>query len=992
MLKLDCFTLQFQIDPNVVEEFKAENVEEELGKESETSQAPVSRSLVRFPLFFIKLESSFLSLQADTTENLPSSISSDFQTLEVDSTGSGHMSMAKMPSNTSTTNTTVKQMATVQPLQRLVSPPCASSDDKSVTSNRLEISTRGAEKESEDEEEEEGAGEETFDILSAALDASVTPATSEQILQQQPQQQQYVLTTFCVMESGTASAVLEASSNPTIAANPLAASVNDIAQISALTAAISPIQTLPTLSATCIGLPASVTGEGGCSSSTLLVVDRKIEEDDATLVEPLPIESDLEPSSEESPKDSASEGSPRKVSMEEEEATGGESESSLLEVAAELPSQETSKESPLQALIPIDTFHNPAPLKVPFEANQTLIDVATDLPISTKSKGSASVIDEPGFPVVEAFLEASEGDISSKLDTNEVKRSSLNSPPLKESSPQAPVLLQPSDTSASSEMDVESSEVNRDSSVETLADPHGPHPTDTDVLGVRELDLTPVEESAEPSLQMDTDGAPVSMGSLQGSAVEVNSTSSVETPEDLRSSCETGLNAPVVRASDFSVIQKFSKSLVQKASEGMNLKIVEKPILEGGPLEASVSMDPFKNSVHSDKSIGFRVIDGPPSPSEKVEVSRGSAQEIDSQTAIEELSGISSKVNPDGGARSSKETQPYAAEEHRKSATSQVMSVVRGSMDKELLKDGPLQASDSMKVTPHLSDKASQRILEETCVLVENEPGFPIFGESLEAESRSGKSSERALVQAFSAIPPQRIETEVESSDENPLQISDDVEGSGNIFEVSITKVTDCVEPKLIEEPPNNDFHLSDVSSPSKTHISGQLLREEAMDIPTPLEQNPPQDESKRFVSGEESPLEVGKPVDYESAESFKYKATDHMVDDSPANDRISLESQNHPITPTFSSEVRIAGIETIPHATEIREVFGVSMAVGSYLHQYEANEAELASTSEGEEIRTEFCNPPSHSKSTSRDSNHNSQEIDPTSTSDRPFPPPSTE
>ncbi|KAL5968275.1 Bromodomain-containing protein 9 [Taenia solium] len=980
------------MDPNVVEEFKAENANEELGIEPEPSQA-----------------------QANTTEHLPSSISTDFQTLEVDSTGSGHMSMAKMPSNTSTTNTTVKQMATVQPLQRLVSPSCTSSDDKSITSNTLETSTTEAEKESEDEEEEEEEDGETFDILSAALDASVTPATSEQI-PQQPQQQQYVLTTYCMMESGATSAVLEASGNPTIAANPLAASVNDIAQISALTAAISPIQTLPTLSATCIGLPASVTGEGGCSSSTLLVVDQKIEGDDAILGESLPIELDLEPSSEESPKDSASEGGPRKGSIEGKEASGGESESSLLEVVAELPSQETSKEGPLQALIPTEAFQDSAPLKVSFEANETFIDVVADLPVSTKAEMHASVTDKPEFHVDKAFLKASEGDFSSKLDTNAAKTSSSNLTPLKESCFQKPALVQPSDISASSEMDVESSEVRRHYNVTTMEGAHRLHLTDTDVLSVRKPELTPIDEFAEPLLQMDADEVPVSLESLQGSAVEVNSTFSDETPEDLRRSRGMRSNAQV--------IQESPEPLVQETSEGMSFDESEKPILEGGPLEAPDSMEPFQNPVQSDIGMGFCAVEGLPCLSENVEeVSRTSALEMGSRTSIEESLEISSNETQSCVVEAYSDSNDRKVEGPRISPPSEVIDVVRRSMNKELLKEGPLQASDSTEVTPHLSDEANQRIFEETDLPVGKESGLPIFGEPLESASRTGKSLERVLVQVSSVIPLDRIETEVESSGKSPLQTSDDVEGSVNLLEISISKLTDCTDPKLIEGPLNNGFNISDVSPSLEAHLSVQLLREKVMDIPTPLEQNPPQDESKNIVHNEESPLEVGKPVDYKSAESFKYRAADHhKVDGSPPNDPISLESSNHPIAPTFPSEVGTAGVEATPRAIEIREVFDVSMAVESsssdnlsghesvlgrigdqvqmemddtlqdYPCQYEADEAEPVSSSEGEEMRTESCNPLFHSKSMDGGSNHNDHNIDPTSASDQSSPPKFTE
>ncbi|KAL5110260.1 Bromodomain-containing protein 9 [Taenia crassiceps] len=992
------------IDSSVVEEFKAENAEEKLGKEPEPSQA-----------------------SPETTEHLPSSICSDFQALEVDSTGSGHMSMAKMPSNTSTTNTTVKQMATVQPLQRLVSPSCASSDDKSIASNTLETCTTGADRESEDEEEEEVEDGETFDILSAALDASVTPATSEQISQQQPQQQQYVLTTYCVMESGATSAVLEAPGNPTIAANPLAASVNDIAQISALTAAISPIQTLPALSATCIGLPASVTGEGGCSSSTLLVVDRKIEEDNATLGETLPMELDLEPSSEDSPKDSASEGSPRKGAIGEEEATDGESENSLLEVGLELQSQETSKESLLPALIPPDTLQNSAPLKVPFETNQTFIDVVADSPIPTKVEMPTSVTNEPEFPVVKAFLEASEGDISSKLGSNEVKESSLNSPPIKGSFPQEPALVQSSDTSVLSVMDSGSSEVSRYSSVGTLENPHGSHSTDTDGLGVRETGSTPTEEFAVPSLQMDADGAAVSMESLQPTTAEVNSTFSDEKSEDLRGSCGTGLNDPVVDASDFSIIQESSKLLVQNTSEIMNLDRIERPVLEGGPPEASAPVEPFQNPVQSDMGIEFGVVRDPLIPSENTGVSRDLTLETDRHIFLEKPSEILSKVESRGDVRLFKETQSCAFEVHQNSsdkvaeepqqspAPSKVTDVVNDSSNKESLKESPLQAFDSMEFTPRLSNGANPRICEEAGVLVDDDPESPIFGKSLEAISMTGKSSEQASVQVSSAILPQRIETEVESLGEGPLQTSNDVEGPVNLFKVSITEVTDCPEPKLIEGILDNGSHFPDVSSSSEDHISAQLLCEDAMDIPTPLERNLPQDESKHFVSSEESPLE---------AESFKYKATDHhIVNDPPAGELVLLESPNHPIEPTFSSEVETAGIETTPNATETREMSDVSVVMESssgdifsghevvssridnqvhmemddtlqsYPCQYEVDETKsVFSSCEREEMCTRFCDPPSHSKLMGGDSNHSDLDVSQNSASDRSFPPPSAE
>ncbi|CDS39605.1 Bromodomain containing protein [Echinococcus multilocularis] len=1000
------------IDPNVVEEFKAESTEkEELSKGAESSQASV-----------------------DPSENCPtSSVAGDFQPLEVESTGSGHMSMAKMPSNTSTTDTTVKQMATVQPLQRLVSPSCNSSDDKSVTSNTLETSTMEADKESEDEEEvEEGNEEEeeegeTFDILSAALDASVTPAVPEQMPQQQPQQQQYVLTTYCVMDSGATSAVLEAPGNPTLVVNPLAASVNDIAQISALTAAISPIQPLSTLPSTCIGLPkplpASITSEGGCSSSTLLVVHRKMGEEDATLDESLPMEMDLEPDSEESPKNSASEGSLSKGSVEEEEATGDESEGSIIEVSAELSSKGSFKESPPHAPVLTETSSNSAPSKVPFKA--------ANLSKPPENETRASITGEPEFSVVEEFSEASEGNVSPKLDVNEVEESSSNSTPSKESPPQEPASVQPSDNSASSEMAVQSPVDSRDSIADMLDDPQRPLSTGTYALGVKEPELTPIEESAEPLSQMGVDRSPILMRPLQDSAIGVDSTFSDETLEDLQRSCRTGLNAPVVKAPDFSIIQQSSEPSVQEASEKMNLDEIEKSILGGSPLEASASLKPFQNPVASDMDMEFCAIEGSSSFSENVEeVPRGSVPEMDDQIVnklefaiIEESSEALSKADPGGGATPSKETESCAAEVYPDSSdealeepqksprtemnvaaveelefarvveSSEVTDVDRGSLN-EVSKEGPLQASDSMEsravgVIPHSSDDACQRA-------------------SLEAPSNSNELLERALVQAleksplpFSIILPQRIETGVKSSEKRPLPTSEDVESS-----------VDFAEPGLTRGSLNSAPSSSDVSLSSETHFSVELLREEAMDVRASSKRKLPLDESNRFVSNGGSPSEVRKLVDYEIAESSENEATDHpMVEDSPVDAPILLESPNYPT----------AGVETSPHAAEVQEAFdgpiaeesgcsssassndsiGLKVAssrmedqvqmemedtLQSYPCQYEVNEAEFASfiSGEEEEMHTEFRTPPPHSQLVGGGLDRND---DPTPTSNRSSP-----
>ena len=211
--------------------------------------------------------------------------------MEVDSSSGGQMSMAKLPSNTLTTSTTVKQMASVQPPQLLAvaTSASASASETSVAINAESVET----------EEENG---EPFDILSAALSASLT--TEPEQMQKSQAQQSFVLTTLPLMEGVSNPAAIEASGSLTIApppppppSNPLAASVNEIAQISALTAAISPIQALPTgappppPSRLAKPLLMSVAGEVVSSaSSTLLVLNRS--------ESPLPVSSSEESSPE----------------------------------------------------------------------------------------------------------------------------------------------------------------------------------------------------------------------------------------------------------------------------------------------------------------------------------------------------------------------------------------------------------------------------------------------------------------------------------------------------------------------------------------------------------------------------------------------------------------------------------------------------------------------------------------------------------------------
>ena len=195
--------------------------------------------------------------------------------MEVDSSsnssGSGQMSMAKLPSNTLTTSTTVKQMASVQPPQLL-----AGSDSHTTSPDAMVEAPPTVTAEADEEQNED-----SFDILSVALSASLT-TEPEQLHQQQ--NQSFVLTTLPLMEVGPGAAVIEPIATPQPPpppslqlSNPLAASVNEIAQISALTAAISPIQTIPTFPAPSVGLAKPITmsipGEDVSSSVSLLVID-----------------------------------------------------------------------------------------------------------------------------------------------------------------------------------------------------------------------------------------------------------------------------------------------------------------------------------------------------------------------------------------------------------------------------------------------------------------------------------------------------------------------------------------------------------------------------------------------------------------------------------------------------------------------------------------------------------------------------------------------
>lgn len=144
-----------------------------------------------FLLFFQTEDASAMSVSTSTNE---------YQVLKEESAcdnaaSGGQMSIAKLPSNTSTTSTTVKQMATVQSLQKPGLP------------NPVEATNTRAETAPTEQEEEE-----PYDLLTEALHAAVV-APSER--------NQQVLTT---------------------GSNSLTTTVNELAQISALTAAIGPIR------------------------------------------------------------------------------------------------------------------------------------------------------------------------------------------------------------------------------------------------------------------------------------------------------------------------------------------------------------------------------------------------------------------------------------------------------------------------------------------------------------------------------------------------------------------------------------------------------------------------------------------------------------------------------------------------------------------------------------------------------------------------------
>ncbi|VUZ53918.1 unnamed protein product [Hymenolepis diminuta] len=169
------------IDPSIVEEFKTK-FEEEIAEKTADAASLISNE----------------GTSATTTSSVSLSVN-ELQTLNEESvSGSnatasgGQMSIAKLPSNTLTTSTTDKQMTAFQPQQN-------SAEEAEITSNEQDEENR------KDEEEEEG--EESFDILTEALNAAiVTPSDRNQ---------------------------------PVL---PDAVTVNELAQISALTAAISPIQ------------------------------------------------------------------------------------------------------------------------------------------------------------------------------------------------------------------------------------------------------------------------------------------------------------------------------------------------------------------------------------------------------------------------------------------------------------------------------------------------------------------------------------------------------------------------------------------------------------------------------------------------------------------------------------------------------------------------------------------------------------------------------
>ncbi|KAM3172591.1 hypothetical protein ACTXT7_014221 [Hymenolepis weldensis] len=169
------------IDSSIVDEFKTK-FEEEIAEKAADAVSLIPNEITT----------------ATTTSSVLLSVN-ESQTLSEESVSGGNatasggqMSIAKLPSNTLTTNTTDKQMTAFQPQQN-------SAEEAEITSNEQDEEDR------KDEEEEEGEG--SFDILTEALNAAiVTPSDRNQ---------------------------------PVL---PDAVTVNELAQISALTAAISPIQ------------------------------------------------------------------------------------------------------------------------------------------------------------------------------------------------------------------------------------------------------------------------------------------------------------------------------------------------------------------------------------------------------------------------------------------------------------------------------------------------------------------------------------------------------------------------------------------------------------------------------------------------------------------------------------------------------------------------------------------------------------------------------
>ncbi|VDO10729.1 unnamed protein product [Rodentolepis nana] len=212
------------IDPSIVEEFKATFEEGSAeGAADPTLQVSVSRSVTHdytssvslmayytantcnrttylVSIEFLKYVLIFKTTSTTTTSSVQLS-ANDLQALNEEESvsgsdtvgGGGQMSIAKLPSNTLTTNTTDKQMTAFQPHNNSTEEETASDEQ--------------AEEGGKDGKEEEEEEEESFDILTEALNAAiVTPADRNQ---------------------------------PVL---PDVATVNELAQISALTAAISPIQ------------------------------------------------------------------------------------------------------------------------------------------------------------------------------------------------------------------------------------------------------------------------------------------------------------------------------------------------------------------------------------------------------------------------------------------------------------------------------------------------------------------------------------------------------------------------------------------------------------------------------------------------------------------------------------------------------------------------------------------------------------------------------